>query len=282
MTGPDKRLNAYRPDLADIRLVGKVEAKTFVEPQIMQVSSPLAALRSRPDLSASFTTQAVMGDRVRVFEQTGNWSWGQLEKDDYVGYFEAADLDNPGAQPTHRVGVPATFVYPAPDLKSQRATRIFLNSSLVIKTIDGDWGELEQGGFVWSGHLLEKDGFAKDGFAKDPVAIAEQFVGVPYLWGGNSADGLDCSGLVQEAYRACNLQCPRDTDMIEQQVGTPGSNSRQRGDLVFWDGHIGMMLDGENMIHANGHHMAVAIENLEQAADRIAKAYGSQYRIKRP
>jgi len=277
LTELDNRLHAFRRDLADISLRGKVEAETFVEPKIMQVVAPIACVRSRPDRAASFTTQALMGDVVKVFEHGADWSWGQLEKDNYVGYFTSSDLAAPNSVLSHRVCVPATFIYPLADLKSQPATRIFLNSWLEIKTIEGDWAELESGGFVWSGHLADKNSFSND-----PVSIAEQFVGVPYLWGGNSADGIDCSALVQQAYRACNLECPRDTDMIERQVGNSGFNSKQRGDLVFWDGHIGMMLDGENMIHANGHHMAVAKENLEQAAERVAKTYGSSYRTRRP
>lgn len=272
----DPRTNAFRPDLADTRLKGQVEADRFVDGEWATVIEPRVALRARPDEAAGFTTEALLGDRIRVFERKGKWAWGQMEKDAYVGYFSTAALTGEMASPTHQVCVPATFIYPQADLKSQPAIRIFLNSLLVIDHVEGDWAALSDGGYVYDAHIAPTD--RPQG---DPVAVAEQFVGVPYLWGGNTQDGLDCSGLVQQAYHAAGRECPRDSDMIERTVGDAGKNSMQRGDLVFWDGHIGMMLDEYRMIHANGHHMAVAIEDFAQAQERISKTFGSTARFKR-
>jgi len=273
---PDPRLNAYRSNLADIRLVGQVEAQKFVEGDVTSVIEPRVGLRSKPEFTDGFVTEALLGDRVRVFDVRDGWAWGQMEKDNYVGYLPLATVSGIHMGITHRVCVPATFIYPKADLKSQPATRIFLNSQLTIHTVNDDWAALAGGGFVYNRHIC-----GVDEFATDPVAVAEQLVNIPYLWGGSTQDGLDCSALVQQAYHACGLECPRDTDMIEETIGETGHNCLQRGDLVFWDGHIGMIIDERRMIHANGHHMAVAIENFAEAKARINKIYGSSARFKR-
>lgn len=272
----DPRLNAYRPDLADVRLKDKINAQNFVEGDVASVIEPRVALRAKPDFTAGFVSEALLGDRIRVFEVKDGWAWGQMEKDDYVGYIQLETLSGIHMPPSHRVCVPATFIYPKPDLKSQPATRIFLNSQLVIDNISDDWAALAGGGFVYHSHICPSDEFLSD-----PVAVAEQFLGVPYLWGGSTQDGLDCSALVQQAYHACGLECPRDSDMIEETIGETGHNSLQRGDLVFWDGHIGMIIDEHRMIHANGHHMAVVAEDFAAAEARISKIYGSEARFKR-
>ena len=272
----DTRLNAYRPDLADIRLRDQVSAQQYVEGDITSIIEPRVALRARPDLTAGFVSEALLGDRVRVFEVKEGWAWGQMEKDNYVGYIPLETLSGIHMPPSHRVCVPATFIYPKADLKSQPATRIFLNSQLLIDEITDDWAALAGGGYVYHSHICPVDEFSSD-----PVAVAEQFLGVPYLWGGSTQDGLDCSALVQQAYHACGLECPRDGDMIEESIGETGHNSLQRGDLVFWDGHIGMIIDDHRMIHANGHHMAVVVEDFAKAEARISNIYGSDARFKR-
>ncbi len=272
----DPRLNAFRGDLADSRLKGQVQAKNFVGGDITTVVEPRVALRSKPDLTAGFSTEALLGDLVRVFECKDGWAWGQMEKDSYVGYLPLNVLSGNKIAHSHRVCVPATYIYPKADLKSQPATRVFLNSLLVIEGITGDWAGLAGGGFVFQSHICPADEFATD-----PVAIAEQFINVPYLWGGNTQDGLDCSALIQQAYHACGLECPRDSDMIELEIGEAGHNSLHRGDLVFWNDHIGMIIDERRMIHANGHHMAVAIEDFAEVEARISNTYGSSARFKR-
>jgi len=282
MSKLDKRLNAYRPDLADMRLQGQVKAAKFVEGTKMTVSAPTLALRAKPDLSCGFITQALLGDDVEVFDQQDGWAWIKMLKDGYVGYVDVLGLANENASMTHQISVPSTFIYPKADLKSQPAVRVFLNSRLAIVSQNGEWSETAQGGFIYTSHIAEIGGTDGPELPNDPVAIAEQFLNVPYLWGGSTSNGLDCSALVQQAYHACGLECPRDSDMIENDIGQHGSNSLQRGDLVFWDGHIGLMQDAENLIHANGHHMAVVTERFARAEKRISEIYGSEARFKRP
>lgn len=273
----DKRRHAYRRDLADICLQGQVQADRFVVGKKMTVCVPSLALRAKPDARLSYLTQCLMGDVVEVFEQKNGWAWVKMFKDNYVGYVEQAGLCADQFAPSHFIKVPSTFIYPRANLKSQPAKRVFMNSHIEVISSNDGWSRLKQGGFVYTMHISPINEPAKD-----PVAIAEQFVHVPYLWGGNTADGLDCSALVQQAYHACALQCPRDSDMIETEIGQPGQNLLKRGDLVFWDGHIGMMCDAKNLIHANGHHMAVVIEDFKQAEQRISQTYGSTARFKRP
>ena len=272
----DSRLNAYRPDLADHRLEGKVDAESFVEADMAMITVPQASLRARPDDSASITTQALLGDHVKVFERKDGWAWVQMEKDSYVGYLPLNELKNQANEPTHRVCVPATFIYPQANMKTQPAIRIFLNSLLEITDITDNWAAIKGGGYVYQPHIKPVGEFASD-----PVAVAEQFVNAPYLWGGCTLDGLDCSALVQQAYHASGLECPRDSDMLEETIGEKGNNSLQRGDLVFWDGHVGVMVDEHQMLHANGYHMAVTIEDFAKAEERIGREYGSSARFKR-
>jgi len=278
----DKRLDAYRPDLADIALRGQVDAVKFVDGIKMSVCVPALALRAEPDVSFGFLTQSLLGDEVEVFEQKDGWAWVKMLKDGYVGYVDLSGLTEQYSAPTHQIKAPSTFIYPKPDLKSQPALRVFLNSYLTIVSSQGDWSELAQGGFIYTTHIAPLATVNLNNVESDPVAIAEKFINVPYLWGGNTSNGLDCSALVQQAYHACGLDCPRDSDMIESEIGEQGHNSLRRGDLVFWDGHIGMMTDAQNLIHANGHHMAVVVEDFKTAEQRINKTYGSRARFKRP
>jgi cell wall-associated NlpC family hydrolase len=263
--------------LADKRLQDKVSAERFANGVMMSVCAPQLGLRSKPAEDACFISQALFGDLVRVFQVADGWAWGQMEKDDYVGYMPVSGLSEENHHATHRVHVPATYIYPKADLKSQPAIRIFMNSMLAVETKENGWAGLATGGFVYLKHIRPKDQFYDD-----PVSVAEEFLHAPYLWGGSSVDGLDCSALVQQAYHACGKSCPRDTDMIEAEIGETGSNSLKRGDLVFWDGHIGMMVDEKKLIHANGFHMAVIVEEFSQAEQRISREYGSTPRIKRP
>ncbi|ORE93958.1 NlpC/P60 family protein [Aurantimonas sp. 22II-16-19i] len=269
----DARRNAFRPDLADMRLKGRVEAERFVEGEPRRIAAPIAPLRRRPAADAPLETELLMGERVRVFEETGDgWCWAQAEADGYVGYLPAACLGPDDAPPpTARVAVPRTLVFPGPDIKRPPLGALPMGALVAVTGTasdhNADYAELSSGGHVVRQHLAPLDALQADF-----VAVAERFVAVPYLWGGKSALGIDCSGLVQLALQMTGVAAPRDTDMQERELGTrlAGIEGLRRGDLVFWKGHVGIMLDGQRLLHANAHHMMTAIEPLQAAVDRLA------------
>ncbi|MEL6297578.1 MAG: NlpC/P60 family protein [Pseudomonadota bacterium] len=281
----DRRLNAFRADLADARLQGKVQADRFVAPQAACIGRDPAPLHRTPDAASPRESELLIGDVVDVFDVAGDWAWVQNTRDAYVGYVPAGLLLPPPAQPTHRVRAPATFRYAEPNMKSRVLGVLHLNAVATFGEVSGDFIAIADGGFVFARHLAE---VAKP--ARDFVAVAEQFLDVPYLWGGNTRLGVDCSGLVQMALVAAGMRdCPRDSDMQferlgeiavaadEVQAALDADDARdveglQRGDLVFWTGHVGIMVDGVMMLHANAHHMMTVIEPFSPAAKRIAKA----------
>ncbi|MCE7028176.1 NlpC/P60 family protein [Jiella avicenniae] len=269
----DARLDAFRPDLADARLKGRVEAERFVAGKARRVVAPIAPLRRRPDDGAPLDTELLMGERVMVFEETGDgWCWLQAEADSYVGYAPAACLGRveDAAPPAARVSVPRTLVFPAPDIKRPPLAALPMGAlvSVVGEASDHNahYAELASGGFVVRQHLAP---LAE--VETDFVAVAERFLGVPYLWGGKSALGIDCSGLLQLALQATGASAPRDADLQERQLGTrlAGVEGLERGDLIFWKGHVGMMADGRTLLHANSHHMMVAKEPLSATIERL-------------
>lgn len=277
----DKRRHAYRPDLADVRLRGYIDADRFVEGVEMQIGAPLAPVRREPKLDAMQLTQALRGEVLRVFELRGDWAFVQLARDGYVGYVDSGDLLGVVTPPTHRVSVPRSFIYPAASLKTQPAIAITLNAEVTVVGASGNYAELASGGFVYAAHLRplgEPD--------TDYVAVAERFLHTPYYWGGKSIGGIDCSGLVQLAFEACGRACPRDSDMQEKELGQPlpleNLESLRRGDLVFWKGHVGIMQDADTLLHANGHHMLVVSEPLRPAIARIAASESPVTSLRRP
>jgi cell wall-associated NlpC family hydrolase len=280
MNSLDPRLNAYRPDVADAALRGRVGAERFVEPRVMQVAEPLLPLHKAPRFDAVQLTQALMGETVKLFHEEEGWAFVQLVTDGYVGYVNGNALTPRILASTHRVAVPATFLYPEPNLKTQPAVQVTLNAGLRVMAAEGDFSQTADGRFVFTAHLKPADSFASDF-----VAVAEMFRHVPYYWGGKSVQGLDCSGLVQLALEACGISALRDTDMQEATLGEKlmlnDLETLQRGDLVFWKGHVGIMTDPETLLHANGHHMMVVAEPLKEAVERIAARHGQMTSIRR-
>jgi cell wall-associated NlpC family hydrolase len=196
----------------------------------------------------------------------------QLASDGYVGYLLASALSARLQPPTHRVTALGTFLYPSPDFKSCPDLALSINAALCVAETGPAFARLTDGRFVPAPHIAERDRFAPDF-----VAAAEAFLGVPYVWGGKTRLGVDCSGLLQAAMHAAGRPCPRDSDMQLAEVGTTLSVGADlagltRGDLVFWAGHVGIMLDAVRLLHANAYHMAAAIEPLRLAADRIARS----------
>ena len=278
----DRRLTPARPDLADERLRGTVAAERYSAGTPMRVVVPAAPLRRNPVPDAPLDTEALMGEPVTVYDEQEGWAWVQLATDGYVGYLPSEALGTPEPVPTHRVRALRTFVYPAANMKTPPLRAFSTAAAVAVRAVEGDYARLAEGGFVFAKHLA-----VLGDSEPDFVAVAERFLHTPYLWGGKTSLGLDCSGLIQIALGAAGIAAPRDTDMQQQAVGTPvavGPDLRglERGDLVFWKGHVGVMLDGERLLHANGHHMAVAIEPLRVAAGRIrAKEFGVVVAVKR-
>jgi cell wall-associated NlpC family hydrolase len=224
----------------------------------------VAGVFRKPADDAMQLTQMLLGETLLVFEQSNGWSWVQLDGDSYVGYVRDAALSDAKAVRTHKVSVPLAHLYPKSDIKSQPAAAVPMNAELCVTGIDGDFLVLASGRHIYASH-------ASIGKQSDFVSVVEQFLHTPYLWGGKTVMGIDCSGLVQTGMHACGVEAPRDSDMQEQGLGTDISGQTlQRGDLIFWKGHVGIMQDGKTLLHANGHHMMVVSEPLQVAIDRIA------------
>ena len=277
----DRRINLFRPDLAAAHLRGEVEATRFVEGEDMQVKLPCVPLLREPRADAPMETQLLFGEVFRVYEEKDGWAFGQSAQDDYVGYLDLTALAPRLYRPTHAVAAIRSFIYPKPDLKTRPATPLGLNTKVKVIAARGDYSEIERGGWMFTNHLAPVGAYVRDF-----VSVAEELRGVPYLWGGRDSLGLDCSGLVQAALERAGIASLRDTDMQEATLGERSPEpidftTLKRGDLVFWKGHVGIMLDGEHMIHANAFHMRVEVERLDIAMARIARTAGHVTSVKR-
>jgi len=265
----DPRVTPARADLAARYLEGKVKATHYVDGRVMEVIEPQAALRREPRPDAPLDTEALKGERVAVYETTiEGWAWGQLASDGYVGWLPSNALAPPGAPPTHKVAALRTLVFPGPSIKLPPIEALPLGATLAVARIEDRLAVTPSGGCVPAVHLRPLDAY-EDDF----VAVAERFLGTPYLWGGKTSLGLDCSGLVQVALTACGVACPRDSDMQQEALGTVvPADDLKRGDLVFWNGHVAIVRDPRNFVHANAFHMAVTVEPIEDAVNRIRRA----------
>jgi cell wall-associated NlpC family hydrolase len=274
VSGLDPRLNAFRPDLADLALKGRAEAERFVAGEDFRVTAGNAPLRRAPSDLAALDTEALRGETVRVFETTSEgWCWAQLAADRYVGWVPRAALAVPGPEPTHRVTALRTFAFTEPDIKSPPLAALPLGAAVAVvgeaEDHNARYALIEPAGAVVVQHLQPLGEVAADW-----TAIAELFHATPYLWGGKTGLGIDCSGIVQIAFQMCGIASPRDTDMQAARLGTAlpldgGLPPLRRGDLVFWEGHVGFMRDAETLLHANAHHMAVASEPVVAALERL-------------
>ncbi|SEH67696.1 NlpC/P60 family protein [Methylobacterium sp. 275MFSha3.1] len=280
----DPRLTPARPHVADLRLRDRVAAARYVAGTRRRVTVPSAPLRRAPAADAGLDTEALLGDAVDLYDTASGFAFVQLARDAYVGYLPAESLGPADPEPTHRVTALRTFLYPEPDLKRPVLGHLSLGARLAATGEAGAYLETP-GGYVFARHCAPVE-------AREPdyAATAARLAGTPYLWGGRTSLGLDCSGLVQLCLDAAGLPCPRDADMQERALGQaltfdparPEVAGLRRGDFVFWRGHVGLMVDPETLIHANGHHMAVAAEPLAGAVARIAAhSFGAVTGIRR-
>lgn len=286
LTARDARLHAYRTDLADTRLKGEIAAERFVEGQPARVAASVADVRKSPRADAGVNTQFLFGDDVLVFENKDGFAWVQGARDGYVGYVASSMLGKCGAAPTHVVSVPRTFVYPGPDLRFPHSGQLSMGATVTVtgstETRGTAYALLPSGEAVIAGHLRPVADHAAD-----YVVVAESLLGTPYLWGGVSGFGIDCSGLVQLAMRMAGRDVLRDSDMQAAALGEPldpgaDFSDLRRGDLVFWKGHVAVMTGAKDMIHASGHTMLVSRERLSDAVDRIGYLYGGPTGFRRP
>jgi cell wall-associated NlpC family hydrolase len=263
----DARVTLLRDGVAGRGLEGLETAEVYLDPRPMSCIAAAAGIHRAPDAGSEQMDQLLFGETFEALEEEGAFLWGQARRDGYVGFVAAAALAPPLPEPTHRVAAIRTYAFAEPSIKARAIGPYSLNALVSVEAEDGRLVKVAGSGWVTAEHLVPVGRFETD-----PAAVAQRFVGAPYLWGGRESLGLDCSGLIQQALFACGRACPRDAD---QQEGLGRAIARAefgRGDLVFWKGHVAMGLDAERIVHANGHHMAVAVEPLEAAISRIVEA----------
>lgn len=269
MISPYKQLVAARPDLAAAHLRGHVDAPRYAEGVLMRCQRGKTVLYPAPDESAESDTELLYGEHFMVYDRGDGFAWGQAALDGYTGYVRETALAPLGPPPAWRVTASSTFVYARANLKSPVRLHLPFNAKLPDGEADNGFLQTPDG-FVFARHLAPLAARADDF-----VTVAERFIGVPYLWGGKTPFGFDCSGLIQTALEACGIGAPRDSSVQHDLIGEhiapgPGLQGLKRGDLMFWKGHIGVMRDAVRLLHANAHHMAVASEPLAAAVSRIA------------
>ena len=264
----DPRTTPANGRVAASFLKGSVESKSYVDGEMMQCAAAAADIVGKPN--GRRTSQLLYGDLFLVLEDRSGYAFGQSVSDGYCGYVRG-DLLAPAQDATHWVASPQTHLYPGANMKLMTQGALYFASEVAVEDTEGSWSKLSSGMYVPSSHLLPVTTRLND-----PVDVADLFLGTPYLWGGSSRYGIDCSGLVQLAWRACGKECPRDSDLQEAELGRvleQGEEPR-RGDLAFWKGHVGIITAPNRMLHANAFHMSVAYEPLDEAIARISEAGG--------
>jgi cell wall-associated NlpC family hydrolase len=274
----DPRLHPLRDDLAGAELKGSVDRPRFAEARPAQVAVGMVDLRREPAPDAMLVSQLFHGDQVRVYEAKNGWAWLQHAGDGYMGYAEAAalgeDVETLSHTPSHWVRVPRSFVFPKPDEKAPPLDALPMTAKVRVLSERGNYSEVAWGagsGWVPSRHLLPSGEIVEDF-----VATALAFLGMPYLWGGRTSLGLDCSGLVQVALSAAGLACLRDSDMQEASIGEPRplDEPAVRGDLFYMPGHVAIALDAWRVVNNNAHDMLTSIEPLEDLVARVQAESG--------
>jgi len=272
----DARVTAWRDGIADRALEGVMPAEVYLEAKPMVCAAPATGIHRAPDAASEQLDQLLFGEVFEVLEEENDHLWGRARRDGYVGFVAAASLARPTAEPTHRVAAIRTYAFAEPSIKSRASGPFSINALVAVDAEDSRLRHVVGAGWMTAEHL------APIGiFEAEPAAVAGRFLGAPYLWGGRESLGLDCSGLVQQALFACGRACPRDTDQQEAMGRAIERAEFRRGDLVFWKGHVAMGVDERRIVHANGHHMATAIEGLDEAIARIALVGGQPTSFRR-
>lgn len=269
----DRRLTLANERVAHIALQGQISAPAYAEAMPYEIAVPIVDLLRAPN--GPRERQVLLGDAFDVIERREGFAFGRAGKDGYCGYVPETSLCAP-TKVSHWVAAPASHLYSEPRAQAPQSVSISFGSRLRVLGQTGEFAETPHG-FVPVGHLqpLGK-------WYNDPVEVAGLFLGTPYLWGGNSHSGVDCSGLVQLSLLACGQACPGDSDM-QQALGAEvlEGESLQRGDLLFWKGHVAMMADAELMIHATGAFMATVVEPAAEAIARIRDTTGGDVTARR-
>ena len=269
----DPRTTLWRDGIAAVSLSGVMAAEVYLETRVLTCVAPATAIRAAPDSTSEQMDQLLFGERFEVLEEEGTWLFGQASRDGYVGFVEAAALAVGIAAPTHRIAAIRTYAFADASIKARASGPYSINALVTVDALDGKLAKIGGAGWMTAAHL------APIGSVEDDWAgVAERFLGAPYLWGGRESLGADCSGLVQQALFACGRACPRDADQQEQLGVAIAADDFERGDLVFWKGHVAIGLGDGKIIHANGHHMATAIEPLADAVERIGQDGPTSYR----
>lgn len=257
----DRRLTPATPRIAHSSLKGRVEVPVYTDGTPMRVALPVADLLRAP--KGARERQLLLGEGFTVIDRNEGHAFGFAAKDGYCGWLADAALSR-GPVPTHWVASPGTHLYPKPKVQAAEICALSLGAEIAITAQHGTWAETTQG-FVPACHILPLGQHLTD-----PVAVAESLLNTPYLWGGNSRAGMDCSGLVQLAFGACGIPLPGDSD-LQQAAGhdIAADAAPRRGDLIFWKGHVAIIVDDTRLIHANGHTMSVAHEDTQACIARI-------------
>ena len=264
----DPRLTLMRDGVAALSLLGQVRADRYEPTTVMRCVLSAAAIRKAPDARSEQQDQLIFGEAFNVLSSANGFAFGQARRDGYVGYVDQAALIKDVIEPSHWISVLRTYAFAEPDIKASISGLYTLNSLVAVEETEGRFVRVRDAGWIVATHLAPIGEYASD-----PAAVAQCFLNAPYQWGGRESAGLDCSGLVQQALYACGRAAPRDTDMQAAALGRPiDRNALARNDLVFWRGHVGIMLDETRMLHANAHHMMTAIEPVDEAISRIRAA----------